>query len=256
MNRPLERPQRFFVGTRPLPCPYLAGRVERKVVTDLATPDAERLYTNLSRAGFRRSHSLAYRPACPGCSACVPVRIVVDEFRMSRSFRRIVRANADLLAHDMAAEATTEQYDLFSRYQRTRHSGGEMSTMSFRDYQAMVEDSPVETRVIEFRTPAGELAGVMLADRQTDAMSAVYSFFNAELESRSLGTYMVLWLVADAEQRALPHVYLGYWIEGSDKMAYKSRFQPLEGLGPDGWSTIGAGGDVDHIDEIGGSDPT
>ena len=238
MNRPLERPQRFFIGTRPLPCPYLAGRVERKVVTDLATPDAERLYANLSREGFRRSHGLAYRPACPGCSACVPVRIVVDGFRTSRSFRRNIRSNADLSVHDMAAEATAEQYNLFFHYQHTRHSGGEMSTMSFRDYQAMVEDSPVETRIIEFRTPAGDLAGVMLADRQTDAMSAVYSFFDSGYESRSLGTYMVLWLIADAEQRALPYVYLGYWIEGSGKMAYKSRFQPLEGLAPDGWSAI------------------
>jgi len=238
MNRPLERPRKFFIGTRPLPCPYLSGRVERKVVTDLATPDADYLYANLSRAGFRRSHSLAYRPACPGCNACVPVRIVVDGFRSGKSFRRILRSNADLSVQDMTAQATAEQYSLFSRYQVTRHSGGEMSTMSFRDYQAMVEDSPVETRMIEFRSPAGDLAGAMLADRQTDALSAVYSFFDTGIEDRSLGTYMVLWLVTEAERLFLPYVYLGYWIEGSEKMAYKSRFRPLEGLGPEGWAVI------------------
>lgn len=238
MNRPVERPQRFFIGTRPLPCPYLSGRVERKVVTDLAMPDADRLYANLSRAGFRRSHGLAYRPACPGCSACVPVRIVVDGFRTGKSFRRIARANADLSAQDIGAHATAEQYTLFSAYQRARHAGGEMSSMSFRDYQAMVEDSPVDTRMIEFRNPAGELVAAMLADRQISALSAVYSFFEGDIEPQSPGIYMVLWLVEQARVLKLPHVYLGYWIEGSDKMAYKSRFRPIEGLGPDGWEPL------------------
>lgn len=238
MNRPLERPHRFFIGTRPLPCPYLSGRVERKVVTDLAVPDAARLYAKLSRAGFRRSHSLAYRPACPSCNACVPVRIVVDGFRTGRSFRRVLRMNSDLSVQDMAAQATAEQFDLFSRYQRTRHAGGDMSTMSFRDYQAMVEDSPIDTRIIEFRNPAGDLVAVMLADWQEDALSAVYSFFETGRESRSLGTHMVLWLVAAAREASLPYIYLGYWIEGSKKMAYKARFHPLQGLGPDGWTVI------------------
>ncbi len=238
MNRPVERPHRFFIGTRPLPCPYLSGRVERKVVTDLAVPDAARLYAKLSRAGFRRSHGLAYRPACPSCNACVPVRIVVDGFRTGRSFRRVLRMNADLAVQDMPAQATAEQFDLFSRYQRTRHAGGDMSTMSFRDYQAMVEDSPIDTRIIEFRDPAGDLVAVMLADRQEDALSAVYSFFETGLESRSLGTHMVLWLVAAARETSLPYIYLGYWIEGSDKMAYKARFHPLQGLGSDGWTVI------------------
>jgi arginine-tRNA-protein transferase len=176
MNHPLEQPHRFFIGTRPLPCPYLSGRVERKVVTDLAIPGAARLYTKLSRAGFRRSHGLAYRPACPSCNACVPVRIVVDRFRTGRSFRRVLRINSDLSVQDMQAHATGEQYDLFCRYQRTRHTGGEMSTMSFHDYQAMVEDSPVDTRIIEFRDSADDLVAVMLADWQGDALSAVYSF--------------------------------------------------------------------------------
>jgi arginyl-tRNA--protein-N-Asp/Glu arginylyltransferase len=239
MNRPVElRPHRFFMGTRALPCPYIPGRVERKVVTDLATPDAMKLYENLSRAGFRRSHSLAYRPACPGCTACVPVRIRVEDFDWSRSFRRITNRNADLTTRDMAGHATMEQYRLFTRYQRSRHSGGEMSSMSFRDFRAMIEDSPIDTRIIEFRDPEGSLVAVMLADRQMDAMSAVYSLFDPELDKRSLGTYMVLWLIKQAEANDLPHVYLGYWIEESPKMSYKTRFRPLEGLTPDGWKTL------------------
>ena len=239
MNRPVElRPHRFFMGTRALPCPYIPGRVERKVVTDLATPDAMKLYDNLSRAGFRRSHSLAYRPACPGCTACVPVRIRVEDFDWSRSFRRITNRNADLTTRDMAGHATMEQYRLFTRYQRSRHSGGEMSSMSFRDFRAMIEDSPIDTRTIEFRDPEGSLVAVMLADRQMDAMSAVYSLFDPELDKRSLGTYMVLWLIKQAESNDLPHVYLGYWIEESPKMSYKTRFRPLEGLTPDGWKTL------------------
>ena len=239
MNRPVElRPHRFFMGTRALPCPYIPGRVERKVVTDLATPDAMKLYDNLSRAGFRRSHSLAYRPACPGCTACVPVRIRVEDFDWSRSFRRITNRNADLTTRDMAGHATMEQYRLFTRYQRSRHSGGEMSSMSFRDFRAMIEDSPIDTRIIEFRDPEGSLVAVMLADRQMHAMSAVYSLFDPELDKRSLGTYMVLWLIKQAEDIELPHVYLGYWIEESPKMSYKTRFRPLEGLTPDGWKTL------------------
>lgn len=239
MNRPIfDQPHRFFMGTRAMPCPYVAGRLERKVVTDLATPDAPDLYERLSRAGFRRSHGLAYRPACPSCTACVPVRIVADEFDWTRTYRRLKGRNADLTAADIPARATMEQYRLFMRYQRSRHSGGEMSAMTWRDYRAMVEDTPVDTRTVEFRDPAGALVGVMLADRQKDALSAVYSLYDPTLTTRSLGTWMVLWLVETAAAAGVPYVYLGYWIAESPKMAYKSRFRPLEGLGPDGWARI------------------
>lgn len=243
MNRPLDQQQhRFFLGTRALPCPYIPGRVERKVVTDLAIPNAGALYERLSRAGFRRSHSLAYRPACPGCSACVPVRVRVADFEWSRSFRRLLARNADLGVEDTIAHATAEQFRLFNAYQRSRHAGGEMATMGFRDYRAMVEDSPLDTRVIEFHEPDDTLAGVMLADRQDDALSAVYSHYDPALDRRSLGTYMVLWLVKEAERRGLSYVYLGYWIEESAKMTYKTRFRPLEGLSTEGWRVIKPGG--------------
>lgn len=239
MNRPVyDQPHRFFMGTRTLPCPYVAGRLERKVVTDLAAPDAAGLYERLSQAGFRRSHSLAYRPACPGCTACVPVRIVARQLHWTRTFRRIRARNADLTAAETAPHATMEQYRLFVRYQHGRHPGGEMSTMTFHDYRAMVEDTPVDTRIVEFREPAGRLVAVMLADRQSDALSAVYSLYDPESTARSLGTYMILWLVERACAEGLPYVYLGYWIAESPKMAYKARFRPLEGLGPQGWKPV------------------
>lgn len=236
MNQQLIRPDRFFFGTRSLPCPYIEGQTERKVVTDLSGPNAEELYERLSRAGFRRSHNLAYRPACPTCNACIPVRIAAGEFAMTKSFRRVMSANADLTADDTDAIATVEQYRLFSAYQRARHEGGDMSGMAFNDYRAMVEDTPVASRTVEFRDGDGTLVAVMLMDRMEDSLSAVYSFFDGGMARRSLGTYMILWMVEQARTLGLPYVYLGYWIEGSDKMAYKARFQPLETLGDDGWT--------------------
>ena len=236
MNQSLIRPDRFFFGTRSLPCPYIEGRTERKVVTDLSGPDAEALYERLSRAGFRRSHGLAYRPACPACSACVPVRIVATDFEMTRSLRRVKNANADLVADEMDAMATVEQYRLFSDYQQIRHEGGDMSGMSFNDYRSMVEETPVTTRIAEFRDAEGLLTAVMLMDRMEDSLSAVYSFYRGDRPRRSLGTWMILWMVERARALGLPYVYLGYWIEGSEKMAYKSRFRPLEELGADGWA--------------------
>ncbi len=236
MNHQLIRPDRFFFGTRSLPCPYLDGQIERKVVTELSGPNAEGLYERLSRAGFRRSHNLAYRPACPSCNACVPVRIAAADFEMTKSFRRVMGSNADLSADDIDANATVEQYRLFSSYQRARHEGGDMSGMAFNDYRSMVEDTPVTSRSVEFRDDKGTLLAVMLMDRMEDSLSAVYSFFDGEETRRSLGTYMILWMVQRARAFGLPYVYLGYWIDGSDKMAYKARFHPLEALGADGWA--------------------
>ena len=240
MNQTLIRPDRFFFGTRSLPCPYLDGQVERKVVTDLSGPNAAELYERLSRAGFRRSHGLAYRPACPSCNACIPVRIVAAGFDMTKSFRRVAAANADLVADETDALATVEQYRLFSSYQRVRHEGGDMAEMTFNDYRAMVEDTPVASRTVEFRDGEGTLIAVMLMDRLEDSLSAVYSFYDGRQTRRSLGTYMILWMIERCRELHIPYVYLGYWIEASDKMAYKARFRPLEALGPQGWKTIEA----------------
>jgi arginine-tRNA-protein transferase len=240
---PLKRPH-FFFTTAPLPCPYITGRLERKIVTELNGPDAEVLHEALSRAGFRRSHSIAYTPACPGCNACIPVRIVAEGFAPDRTMRRIVRANDDLIATRVPARATAEQYRLFSRYQESRHSGGDMALMGFYDYRSMVEDSPIETFLVEYRTNDGTLIATCLADGMSDGLSAVYSFYEPDMPRRSLGTYIVTWLVEEALRRRLPYVYLGYWIAESRKMSYKSRFSPLEAFGPNGWQVLEVAADA------------
>jgi|GEM_PF-943246 len=158
---PLKRPH-FFFTTAALPCPYLPGRLERKIVTELNGPDSESLHEALSRAGFRRSHSIAYTPACPGCQACVPVRIVVNKFNPNRTMRKVATHNAGLIARMVPARATAEQYKLFSRYQESRHNGGDMALMGFYDYRSMVEDSPIDTFLLEFRQADDTLVGGVL----------------------------------------------------------------------------------------------
>lgn len=237
---PLKRPH-FFFTTAPLPCPYIAGRLERKIVTELNGSDADSLHEALSRAGFRRSHSIAYTPACPGCTACVPVRIVAQEFRPDRSMRRLLKTNAGLTARQVPARATADQFRLFARYQESRHSGGDMAQMGFYDYRSMVEDSPIDTFIVEFRDAEGELRAACLTDRMSDGLSAVYSFFDPDLSGQSLGTYMVLWMVEAARHQDLPYVYLGYWIAESRKMSYKTRFRPLEAFGAEGWRGLEPG---------------
>lgn len=234
---PLKRPH-FFFTTAPLPCPYIQGRLERKIVTELNGPDAEILHEALSRAGFRRSHSIAYTPACPGCNACIPVRIVAHGFKPDRTMRRVTKTNSDLIARKVPARATAEQYRLFSHYQESRHAGGDMALMGFYDYRSMVEDSPIDTFLVEFRHPDGTLAAVCLADKMSDGLSAVYSFYDPDLAPRSLGTHVVLWLIDECVTQNLPYVYLGYWIAESRKMAYKARYTPLEAFGPSGWHSV------------------
>jgi arginyl-tRNA--protein-N-Asp/Glu arginylyltransferase len=232
--RTIRRPN-FFYTTAPLPCPYLPGRTERKVVTELTGPEAEALHDRLSRAGFRRSHNIAYAPVCPNCRACVPIRIPAGLFEPDRGLRRIAKANIALTAREVPAIASVEQYQLFQRYQQTRHEDGDMAAMSFYDYRAMVEDTPIDTFVTEFRDPAQRLVGCCLIDRLADGLSAVYSFYEADSAFKSLGSFMILHLIGQARAMGLPYVYLGYWVSESRKMAYKTRFQPCEILTGGAW---------------------
>ena len=222
----------------PRPCPYLPGRTEQNVFTELAGADGNALYDILTHAGFRRSHNIAYRPTCPGCNACVSVRVDTARFRESRSQRRVAGVNVDLVGAERSAIATDEHYDLFSRYVASRHNDGEMAAMGPVDYTAMVEESPLSTYIVEHRDPEGQLRAACLADRLSDGVSAVYSYFDTEQTKRSLGTYLVLDLIDRCRIQGLPYLYLGYWIAGGRKMAYKTRFQPLEALGPDGWAPV------------------
>lgn len=233
-------PKQAFFVLMETPCPYLPGRRERKLMTEMRPPDATAAYSSLSRAGFRRSHNYAYRPACRDCTACVPVRVRAAEFTPGRSLRRVQQANRKLHVENLAPKATKQQFALFSRYIHSRHGEGEMAGMNFADYKAMVENTWLDTTLSEFRDPDGTMVAACLTDWLEDGPSAVYSFFEPSLARNGLGNYMVLWLIEAAQGRNLPHVYLGYWIRDSVKMAYKSRFQPIEGLGPEGWKTLGA----------------
>jgi arginine-tRNA-protein transferase len=225
------------------PCPYLPGRTERKVFARLTGMLAQPLNEALTHSGFRRSQSIAYRPACENCAACVSVRIVADSFELSRGQRRIMKRNADLARGEVAAEATREQFALLRTYLDSRHAGGGMSDMGLFDYVAMVEETPVETHIIEYRRAGangepGALIACALSDVLRDGLSMVYSFFHPGEDARSLGTYMILDHVRAARMRGLKHVYLGYWVQGSEKMDYKARFKPMEALGREGWEPL------------------
>ncbi|MEN9708481.1 MAG: hypothetical protein RIQ68_889 [Pseudomonadota bacterium] len=245
-REPRDAPQ--FYLTSPAPCPYLPGREERKVFTHLVGKRATALNDTLTQSGFRRSQTIAYRPACEDCRACVSVRVKVDDFQPSRNMRRILDVNADLIGHATQPEPSSEQYSLFRAYLDTRHSDGGMADMSVLDYSMMIEDSHVETRVVEYRPRGidtflngrgdGPLMAVCLTDVLSDGLSMVYSYYDMAQADRSLGTFMILEHIERARRMGLPHVYLGYWVDGSRKMAYKARFLPQERLGMQGWERV------------------
>ena len=235
-----ENTQLFL--TAAMPCPYLAGRQERKLFTHLTGRRAGVLHTLLTDNGFRRSQNLIYRPACEGCNACQSVRIVAGDFVPSARFRRVVRTNADIVGQVRAPRATPEQYALFKRYLEARHAGGGMTQMNFIDYEYMVEDTPVQTVLVEYRLgshPDKPLVAVALTDVMPDGLSMVYSFFAPEMRKRSLGNLLILDHVRQVRLAGLSYVYLGYWVQDSPKMAYKGQFRPLEvQRGPLGWRRL------------------
>lgn len=243
MSAPFRFPK-FFV-TNPAPCPYLPGKVERKVFTELTGRHAGDLNEALGRIGFRRSQSVAYRPSCIDCSACVSVRVLADEFRPNATQRKIIRRHSDLETSACRPWTTEEQYDLLRGYLKARHPVGGMAEMDEHDFADMVEQTPVRTYVVEYREPSvngkpGKLVGACLSDQQADGLSMIYSFYDCSDGARKgLGTYIILDHITRAARAGLPYVYLGYWVEGSDRMGYKASFQPLERLGREGWRRMG-----------------
>ena len=236
-----------FYLTAPSPCPYLAGKEERKVFTHLVGERAPELNNILTQGGFRRSQSIAYRPACEGCRSCVSVRVVAKDFQPTQSMRRILRRNTDIGCEMRIAVPTSEQYSVFRAYLDSRHRDGGMADMTVLDYAMMVEDSHIETRIIEYRRRepdtapphrGGDLLAIALTDVLGDGLSMVYSCFEPDQAARSLGTVRVLDHIARAQRMGLAYVYLGYWVRGSRKMDYKSRFLPQERLMPDGWARV------------------
>ncbi len=237
--------------TAPQPCPYLSGRLERKIFTHLTADKPRPVVDNLLKNGFRRSQNIAYMPYCEKCTACVSVRILVNEFQPRRTMKRNWRRNCDVVATRVDTIPTSEQYSLFRSYIDARHGDGGMADMSVFDYSMMVSDSAVETYITEYRVRPqlhayrdnpGEwpLIGAVLCDQLSDGISLVYSFYDQTPGDRSIGTYMILEQIEHAREAGLPYVYLGYWVEGSRKMKYKSKFLPQERLTPKGWVRIDA----------------
>jgi len=235
-----ENTQLFL--TAAMPCPYLAGKQERKLFTHLTGRRAGALHTLLTDNGFRRSQNLIYRPACEGCAACLSVRIVAREFEPNARFRRVLRQNADVKGEVRPARATPEQYALFKRYLEARHAGGGMTQMNFIDYEYMVEDTPVQSVLVEYRLtsrPDSPLIAVALTDVMPNGLSMVYSFYEPKLQHRGLGNFLILDHVQQVKNATLDYVYLGYWVKDSPKMAYKKLFTPLEvQSGPLGWQPL------------------
>jgi arginyl-tRNA--protein-N-Asp/Glu arginylyltransferase len=238
MRHSLPQSHQFYV-TAPQPCPYLAGKIERKLFTALQGDGARGLNDVLSHQGFRRSQNVLYRPSCAGCSACLSARIVVGNFQPSRGQRRVLRRNAVLKRVKRSPCATLGQYQLFRRYLDARHATGGMADMDMGEFSAMIEESPVRSLVVEYHQPVtGALVAVCLTDILSDGVSMVYSFFDPDLERDSLGSFVILDHIAMAAEQSLPYVYLGYWVPGSAKMDYKARYQPLEIFADGDWSRL------------------
>lgn len=230
----------FFL-TSETACPYLPDRKERKLFSHMSGRRAQAMHALLSEYGFRRSQNIVYRPACAECSACKSVRIEARGFSSKRRHRRIMARNRDIVALPAAPVATAEQYELFTRYLASRHPDGGMAEMGRLDFEYMVEDTPVETMLVEYRLDIADqpLVGVALTDLMPDGLSMVYSFFDPQLGERSLGHFMILDHIERTLSVGLEFVYLGYWVKGSPKMAYKAEYEPLQvQTGALGWRRL------------------
>jgi arginine-tRNA-protein transferase len=244
MRHTLPLTPQFYV-TAPQPCPYLPGRMERKLFTALQGEQAQKLNDSLSKQGFRRSQNVLYRPSCAECSACLSARIRVADFTPSRTQKRILKRAEGLRRNATSPWATEDQFTLFRRYLDQRHADGGMADMDIFEFAAMIEETPIKSRVIEYSQAHGTggrdrpLAAVCLTDVFDDGLSMVYSFYDPDLAALSLGTFVILDHVAIAREAGLPYVYLGYWVPGSRKMGYKAGFSALEIYKNGSWQAMG-----------------
>lgn len=232
---PLQRIQ-FYVTT-PYACGYLEGRQAQSLIAAPHHLIDRRVYSELIRLGFRRSGKFAYRPHCENCTACVPVRLPVAAFHPSRSQRRAWKHHAGLSVEVSDLHYAEEHFLLYRNYQRARHAGSGMDSDGVEQYRNFLAQSNVDTVLVEFRDN-GVLRMVSVVDCVHDGLSAVYTFYDCNVPATSFGTYSIMWLVEWCRRLHLPHLYLGYWIAESRKMAYKKSFQPLEALVEGVWQPL------------------
>ena len=244
MSRPDDSELPFsllqYFCTAEYPCSYLP---DRRAISQVATPPqliTSDIYSDLVRCGFRRSGVFTYRPRCDGCRQCIPVRLPVARFVANRSQRRSLQAHAGLAVRERPLAFFAEHYQLYLRYQTARHAGGGMDLDDHEQYANFLLQSRVDSRLIEF-SEAGALRMVSIIDVLKDGLSSVYTFYDPDLARSSLGTYSILWQIDQCIANDLPYLYLGYWIRDSRKMAYKARFQPIEGLLDGLWRTLDTG---------------
>ncbi len=232
--------QLAFYASRPHPCSYLSGRDTVNLFTDPDAPMDMAIYSRLADFGFRRSGSHIYRPRCPQCQACLPMRIPVDAFQADRAQRRTLKANEDVQAIPRPAAFDEEHFALYRRYMASRHPGGSMDNPDPARYLEFLSSSWSETLFVEFRLRE-RLMAVSVLDVLTQGLSAVYTFFEPELGARSPGRHSVLWAMGEAQRRGLGYLYLGYWIGASPKMRYKQEYRPLELLLEGRWQRFARG---------------
>ena len=217
-------------------CPYIKGQTEQRIAVDISNDP--QCHDGLAVAGFRRVENWVYRPACPQCNACLPWRVDVANFMPSRNMLRIIKKNRDLTRHVASPIPSDDHYRLFKTYVTNRHDDGQMAQMDQLEFTSMISNSPIETILISYKDAENNLVGAILSDLQSDGLSAVYSFFEPSLTTRSLGTFMVLDLLSIAKDSDLKWLYLGYFVDGSRKMEYKARFRPAEVFKDGQWQAV------------------
>ena len=226
----------IFFMTKETKCPYLDNKSEKRLVTDLNNNPF--LFDELSLSGFRRIENWMYRPSCNNCTECKSYRINVKKFILTKSLKRIKKNNLEVSSLLKKNFASKEYYDLFSTYQNKRHTGSSMSSMTFEDFKSMIECSPINTQLYEFRNKAKKLIGLMLFDYQKDGLSAVYSFYDVKFEKNGLGNFMILELIELAKKLNLDYEYLGYYIKNASRMNYKLKFKQGELYSDGKWNKI------------------